>query len=216
MFHDANAHAEARAAAVHNELSESFANLEKTASSWFDNTSDSVINRQVELHRVADLCRRAALSFDDESDQAEILGAADSLKAQAGKLQGLVEDLKNEEYESRVGFNGAPVFSSLGISDAPTNSRVDWDLFLSTEPRFFVADNHTAVRDAEEMRVRAYHAITEKVSGRGLNRQAKQDIAAQFLANVEGEREYAANQQKRKTTASTATESDWPDSALFL
>lgn len=217
MFEKANEFAQRTASNAQDALFDKLAHLDSTATSWFDETSNSVIERQRLLSSLSIDCRTAAASHTDDTEAAEFSELASDFAHQARQLQALVEELEDQAYEE---YHGAPVFSSksAGLSDesktGATNT-TDWDVFVSVEPRYFVAENSMAVDSTEEMRQRAYSYIDYETSGHGLSRSAKVEIAQNFLSAVEEERTKVASKARKTAKTSSKTEDDYPDSALF-
>src|SRR5690242_10236241 len=103
MFHHAEQVTAGHQSGVYSELEVSLDRLEKTARSWFDDTSESVKVRRAELTRVARLTDRVISSIDDPTDSADLQVLAESLTHQAKELEYVERAVSNSEYESHIG-----------------------------------------------------------------------------------------------------------------
>lgn len=187
MFDRANQRVAGLVAGMENELADRLERLDNTATSWYDGTPKSAQQRSRELRAASGLCRRVGALYGDEEDQAGLLGLADELDDQSSRLADLHHELQGYEYEDQNGL--APQFSSQGElpdeSHLAAVNRTDWDLFMSVEPREFVAANDNSLEDADEMRDRAFGYIESCTGGHGLTHTSRKKIAAAFLARVE-------------------------------
>jgi len=187
MFDRANQRVAGLVAGLENELADRLERLDKTATNWYDGSSQSAQQRSRELNAAASACRRLASLYRDEEDQADLHLLAEGLNEQASKLAAVHEELFADEQEAAVG--DIPHFSNPGVladeSRTGAVNRTDWDLFLDVEPRQFVAANAYALDDADDMRERAFSYIDSCTSGHGLSHQQRKNIAVAFLSNVE-------------------------------
>jgi hypothetical protein len=219
MFNTASNQHEALKDQIQNQLIDKLNHLDKTATNWYDATSKSASTRMQLVNAAAITAREAAANTDDEVNAAELHDLSSDLDRQASQLRQLANELKAEELESNTGDGNlrSPYFSSRGLSDEShiTGSvrQTDWDLFLSVEPREFVASNEFVINDAEEIRTRAYNFIATATSGHGLSRKAKIELVETFLSNVEWERQ-AGKPKIAKTASKNAI--SYPDTALFI
>lgn len=216
MFKQAADDASARDTALRNDLNDKLEHLERTATSWFDESPESVKARSSELYAAAGLCRRTAATCTyDDAEHSLLSSIASDLQDQADKLSQLHAEALMDQSRG-----DAPVFSSRDLSDdsglSPVVSATDWDLFLDVEPRQFVADNIDAVSDSGEMEDRAYTFARSAVSGHGLSRKAKIEIVSAFLAEVAETSFVVTEDLKARPTARTAAKVDSPDSVMFV
>jgi hypothetical protein len=200
---------------IQDELWGKLEHLDKTASTWFDQSTASVEQRKSFLYQTAGLALRVA-ALSNEEDSTDLHALAQGLERQAVKLSALAEQTNSDEFENQYGST-TPVFSSKGMADeshtAATYS-TDWDVFLAIEPREFVAANRSALASDEEMRRRAFVFMENEVSGHGLTRKAKMEITSAFLQNVEISRQSQASVPTR--TSAKKDEFEMQDIDLYI
>lgn len=184
MFREATQATAAHEADLYSNLGAEIDALEKTARTWFDNTSHSVKSRRATLTKAAFLANRVAGFIDDEEERAELKVLADNLYYQANELADVQQVLANEEYGTRVSTVNTPAFSDRLADESRLAARreTDWDIFMSVEPRLFVANNPGV--DDDEIKIRAFAYIEDALSGHGLGRTAKKNIATLFIDQV--------------------------------
>jgi hypothetical protein len=214
VFKDAEKLAMTHQAELLDQLTIQVDGLEKTATSWFDDSSTSITRRQGQLRATAGMCYRYASSMSDDIDRADMMGFGDELQRQASELDETRIALAHAEYDHEVGTSSAIFSSPLGDESRLASRRdTDWDLFMSIEPREFVASNESAIDNAQEMKIRAFAFMQEATSGHGFNRTAKQDLTGLFLTKVEEVRSKFAN---KRTAAAQTERTDFEDSALYF
>ena len=183
MFQFANEREASRRESSFAVLQVSLDRLEKTAKTWFDGGSDSIQERREALYQAENACYRAA-SFAEGDEAERIYVIADNLVEQHSKLASLEREIANEEYEGRLDKVAFSDREDHFSDESHTAARLttDWDAYLAIEPRIFVANNRDA--DKEELQLRAVAFIENATYGHGMSRQAKREIAEDFLTEV--------------------------------
>ncbi len=214
MFREAENVTAGHQADLFTQLEKAVDGLEKTATTWYDETSDSVKVRRTALFEASGLAERVSAMLDAE-ESADLHVLSETLRYQANELAEVQQDLSVREYNERVGSTNsvqflAPFTGPLADeSHTASRTNTDWDLFMAIEPRQFVAANTC---ESNEMRIRAFAFMDDATSGHGLSRSAKQNLAAEFISRVADIRPSV----KETKTASKVAEVSFDDSALFF
>jgi hypothetical protein len=175
---------------MYGELVQRLETLDKTATSWYDHTPESVERRSQETFSLSGMCARYSALVDDDVEKGELMVLASDLKDQGRILADLAAELKVAKQEESI--TDTELRSHTDLPDESRTgsvNRTDWNIFLAVEPRYFLADNASAVDDPQEIRVRAYNFARSSVSGNGLSTSQKKRIVGEFLARVENERQ---------------------------
>lgn len=207
MFREATDLRAANSASLYAQLESRVSLLDETAEAYELN-SQAVKSRRIALLDAADLALRVANMSDDE-DSAELRIVADNLRYEANELLDVQQDLANKEYASRLGSANSIKFSDTFMDESKSSARLDtdWNVFMSIEPREFVASHNV---DTEELKIRAASFMDNVTAGHGLSRKAKMNLTAEFISRIS-----SINDSKVYSDKKEESEQDFDDSDLF-